>query len=777
MASKRLQHHILRLIASTLLLVTLAIMLAVWISTYTHVQDQVRRDLNVGRGVLQQLLDTREQQLLNSAEVLTADFGFKQAVASLDNPTIQSALLNHGARINADLMAYVSLQGLIISSTTPALKANSIFPARGMLATAINDGGVSTFILLDQDLYQIIVLPVRAPVTLGLAVIGFRLNVDVARELKQVTNLDVSFVANQASGAIVTISTLDSNVQQQALAQTSGITALRVPFSRRTSYQNLTLPLSESQHISVFLSASVDKAFGNFDVLQLEIALITSTAIFIALLGGVLFARKLTQPMQTLANMAGEIALGHYRRDVQVTRNITEIGQLMSAFNRMQEDLSEREARIVYQAHHDPLTGLINRQHTITLLDDSLAQQNREPLQIIVLNVLDFRAINDTFGHQVGDVCLKQISERLRGIDARFQLTARLVGDEFLLVVPPEAIDPSTLQQQLQLSYSVQDLEVSLKFALGVANYPDDADNAAALIQKASIALDMARRQKGGIALYERKVEEMHLQRLKLLTDLKQALIANDGQLRMYFQPKICAKTMAANRFEALIRWIHPEQGFIPPDTFVPLAEQAGLINNLTDWVVEAVIKHISIWQQDGFSAQVAINLSAQDLSRGHLLHHINGLLHQHGVAADAVSFEITESELMRDPKEAIDLLNRFREQGFHLAIDDFGTGYSSLSQLKNMPVTELKIDRSFVMQLDKAEDDQIIVRSTIDLAHSFNLEIVAEGVENVAAFNLLQQWGVNWVQGYYFSRPLPANDVLPWVTKFTQEQRVSARQ
>lgn len=775
MTHKPLQRHILRLITGTLLVLALAIMLAVWLSTYAHVQDQVQRDLNVGREVLQQLLNMREQQLLNSAEVLTADFGFKQAVATMDSATMESALQNHGARIKADLMAIVSLQGTILASTTDILQENSRFAHADLLNVALEQGGTTGFIALAQGLYQVIVLPVRAPIPVGLAVIGFRLNEDLAQALKKVTNLDVSFVAERKDGNDVQISTLGD--APLALAQRQDTWHWRLPFARKAHYVTQAMPLSESQRITVYLTTSIDDAFANFDVLQLEIAFITLVAALLALVGGILFARKLTRPMQMLATMANDIANGHYRRDVQVTRNIIEVGQLMAAFNRMQEDISEREARIIYQAHHDPLTGLINRQHAITLLDDALRQHRTMALRVIVLNVLDFRTVNDTFGHLVGDACLRKISERLQSLHGEFQLAARLVGDEFLLVTPAEDTSPEQLQTLLQESFSVQEVEVTLRFAFGVASYPGDANNASALIQKASIALDVARREKLGIAFYERKVEELHLKRLTLLADLKQALHANDGQLRMYYQPKVCARTLSAQRFEALIRWIHPTHGFVPPDMFIPLAEQAGLINSLTDWIVETVILQIAQWQHQEFAAQVAINLSAQDLSRQHLLDHINDLLLRHRVDSAAVSFEITESELMREPKQAIALLNRFRDQGFKLAIDDFGTGYSSLSQLKNMPVTELKIDRSFVMQLDQAEDDQIIVHSTVDLAHRFELEIVAEGVENAAALALLQQWGVDWVQGYYFSRPLPANDVLPWVQRFSLQQKNVAQQ
>ena len=304
MNHKPLQHHILRLIAGTLLVLALAIMLAVWLSTYVHVKDQVKRDLDVGREVLQQLLNTREQQLLSSAEVLTADFGFKQAVATMDAATVESALRNHGARIKADVMALVSLQDLIVASTTDALQNNTRFPQPDMLREALAQGNVAAFIRLDQELYQVIVLPVRAPIPVGLAVIGFRLHGDLAQDLKKVTGLDVSFVADLGETGGVRISTLDDSQLEQAMSEQGEQWQLRLPFSRLKHYVTQAMPLSETQRITVYLTASVDEALANFDVLQLEIAFITLVATALALLGGVLFARKLTHPMRTLATMA-----------------------------------------------------------------------------------------------------------------------------------------------------------------------------------------------------------------------------------------------------------------------------------------------------------------------------------------------------------------------------------------------------------------------------------------------------------------------------------------
>lgn len=777
MAAKSLQQHIQRLIGFTLMVVSLAILLAVWFSTGSHVRTQISNDLEVGNSVLTQLLETREQQLLNSAEVLTADFGFKQAVASGDAATAQSALDNHGERIQADLMALLSLDGTVTVTTRSALATGQAFPAMDMVQSTLNAGSATAVVQLDTDLYQVIMLPVKVPVPVALTVIGFRINEALAQELRQVTHLDVTFAAESTSSAPVRISTMPRDEMENALATSDAELNRRLPFLSQLRHTTKRYPLSEQNRIYVYLSTAVDSAFARFDELQLEIILISLVAIGLSLLGGALVARNLTRPLRMLAELAAEIAAGHYRRDVQVSRNVREIGDLMSAFNTMQADLSEREARIIYQAHHDPLTGLINRQHVLTLLDDMLQQPDAPALLVACLNILDFRIVNDTFGHNVGDSCLKQISTRLQELGGEQHLAARLGGDEFLFIAPQKemATTANNILTALQQPYSSHELDINLHFSMGVAASPQDARSANALVNKASIALDLSRRQRQGIVYYERKMEEAYLKRLTMLADLKAAIQANDGQLKMYYQPKVCARTLTVSRFEALIRWIHPHHGFVPPDQFIPLAEQAGLINALTEWVVGAVIRQISDWQQQDFTAQVAVNLSAQDLSREQLLEHVNNLLQRHGVAASALSFEITESELMRDAKAAIQLLEKFRGQGFHLAIDDFGTGYSSLSQLKNMPVTELKIDRSFVMQLDSLEDDQIIVKSTIDLAHSFSLEIVAEGVENQAALQLLQQWGIDWIQGYYFSRPLPAGEVLPWVLQFTASQVISA--
>jgi len=776
--SASLQQRLLRFVLGLLISMALTVALAVWLSTTNHSHNQIDSNLSIAESVLKQLLRNREQQLMSSTEVLTSDFGFKQAVATQDKSTLESVLHNHGERIGADLMVLLSLQGKIIASDTEQVEAH--FNQDFFIRSSLSNGGATDYLTVNGRLYQVILLPVKAPLPIAIAMVGFELNRELAEQWKDLTGLDITFYFNKSSSDKVIASTLPPDLWLKALSEAyTPYSTHSLPLFGRPQFASLQLDLNQSNsgEAGLYLTYSVEKAFHEFDVLQLRIIVITFIGALLASFGGIVIARNMAYPLRSLAKTASRMANGEFGLKVDVQRTTSEVSELAAAFETMQVGLAEREARIVFQAHHDPLTSLINRQHIITRLKEHLDSIDYKPLSVICINILDFRIVNDTFGHFVGDQCLKQIGERLSGLPEQNCLAARLGGDEFLVAIPLACSVERTAENvlaTLSSAYMIQQLEITLKFSMGIACAPRDSTDADQLVQQASIALDMARREQLGIAFYNSNMEQTHLKRLQLLADLKKTLAQNDGQLQMYFQPKVLASTQEHFRFEALIRWIHPEQGFIPPDLFIPLAEQAGLIANITDWVVEAVIKQIAEWKSNQFTAQVAINLSAKDLSRKHLLENIKQLLDDYSLPSDSLAFEITESEIMRDAKEAIDLLIRFRSFGFDLAIDDFGTGYSSLSHLKHMPVTELKIDKSFVLQLDQLSDDQIIVKSTIELAHSFNLKVVAEGVENQASMDLLREWGCDWLQGFYLSRPLPAKDVLPWVENFAKPDQAA---
>ncbi len=757
-------------VVSFLLIITVALTISVFLATKNHISDQLKRELLVGESVINQRLKTRQQDLFKTASLLTADFGFKQAVATRDKATASSVLNNHGRRINADIMALAHLNGEVYASNFDW--DSSSYDLKTLFNKSTESGHVVQFFTVGKDVYQIVLLPVKAPIPIAYTLIGFKVDNELLASLKNLVILDVTFKTNINSNNPTIISTLDSSQLNPGLQTIwDKDKQLQLPLLSRPEYMASTFAIDQLDGgtTNVFLTASVRQIYSTFDSLQGEIFGIALVVILFALIRSAFTSRNLVRPLVELTEFTQKIANGEFRAPIPKRQNIKEVQVLANSFERMQIDLAEREARIVYQAHHDPLTQLINRQHITSLLKEILTN-NEQSMAVICINILNFRLVNDTFGHYVGDQCLKQIGARLNTLPFDEFHSARLGGDEFLVACRlNKSVERTTSDLHLRLiePYTINEMEIVLSFCMGVAIAPKDGVDANELVQRANIALDMVRREQLTMAFYQPKMEEAHVQQLQLLADLKATLNQEDNDLQIYFQPKISCHDPLNIRFEALIRWIHPERGFVPPDLFIPLAEQAGLISTITDWVINATVKQIALWRSQGLETQVAINLSAKDLSRKFLQDIISDALQAHDLPNHCLAFEITESEIMRDPEEAIELLTGFRNQGLELAIDDFGTGYSSLSQLKNMPVTDLKIDKSFILQLASRKDDQIIVKSTIALAHSFNLHVVAEGIEDAKSMEMLKSWGCDWFQGFFISKPLPAKDVLNWIDKY----------
>jgi predicted signal transduction protein with EAL and GGDEF domain len=375
-----------------------------------------------------------------------------------------------------------------------------------------------------------------------------------------------------------------------------------------------------------------------------------------------------------------------------------------------------------------------------------------------------------------GDQCLKLVAKRLQGAAGSEQLAARSGADEFFLALPLAANSDveamfATVIEEIGRNYVFDGLNLSLQFNIGVVVYPAHGVDAAHLLRRSTIALDHARSEHKGLCVYQDGEEEALQDKLTLLEDLKNAFEINDGQLRMNYQPKQHLASGKIDKCEALIRWIHPQRGFVSPEMFVALAEQSGLINTLTDWVVEAVINDIHELARHNVTMHVAINISAHDLERTDLIDKINVLLKAKNISPTSIILELTERDMMNDVDKAMLLMQKYKQQGFQLSVDDYGIGQSSLSKLKQMPVDEIKIDRSFVMQLNESESDKIIVKSTIELGHNFQLRVIAEGVENEQSMELLRDMGCDYMQGYYLARPMPLEDLIPWMAGNNQQQ------
>ncbi|MFI9027093.1 putative bifunctional diguanylate cyclase/phosphodiesterase [Streptomyces sp. NPDC053560] len=417
----------------------------------------------------------------------------------------------------------------------------------------------------------------------------------------------------------------------------------------------------------------------------------------------------------------------------------------------------------------DPLTGLPNRQwlleRTWSALDDAERVGSRAALVLIDLD--RFRSVNDTLGHLAGDRLLLQIAERLRHALPRGAEAARLGGDEFAVLLP--TADSLTSAQRVARSLvaalgsplDLDGLTLVLEASAGVAVYPDHALDAEGLLRRADVAMYQAKRDRSGVEVYEAKRDGNTPDRLGLLGDLRRALDA--GEVELHYQPKVRFDGQVAG-LEALVRWVHPDRGRVPPDEFIAIAESSGLMPRLTEYVLETALGQVARWRADGLEVPVAVNVSPRDVHTPGFAGAVAARLARHGVPPGSLQLEITEHVLLEDPQRAADTLNGLTGHGVKMSLDDFGTGYSSLVHLRRLPVSELKIDRSFVARLAVDTEDAEIVRCTLDLAHSLGLLVVAEGVEDDETWERLRDLGCDAVQGWLVAAAMPPDETTAWL-------------
>ncbi|HKQ00522.1 MAG TPA: EAL domain-containing protein [Actinomycetes bacterium] len=423
-----------------------------------------------------------------------------------------------------------------------------------------------------------------------------------------------------------------------------------------------------------------------------------------------------------------------------------------------------------HQALHDALTGLPNRTLLRDRTNQAIRQADRELVSaaLLLLDLERFKEVNDTLGHHYGDQLLVEVGQRLKAALRGVDTVARLGGDEFAVLLPRiETVEGAVwvarkLQAALAQPFLLEGLSLDVEASIGLALYPEHGDDSDELLQHADIAMYVAKETHAGFVLFQPSLDQHSPRRLALLGELRRGI--DYQQLLLHYQPKVHAHTGQVLGVEALVRWQHPEHGLIPPNDFIPLAERTGLIGPLTHYVLDAALYQCRQWQQAGHELAIAVNVSARRLLDLHFPDEVAGLLASWGIPARLLVVEITESTIMADPPRALEILGRLNTMGVQLSIDDFGTGYSSMAYLKSLPVHELKIDRSFVMQMTSDTRDAVIVRSTVDLGRNLGLRVVAEGVEDQTTLQELDQLGCDAIQGYYISRPVPPDDLIHWL-------------
>ena len=486
------------------------------------------------------------------------------------------------------------------------------------------------------------------------------------------------------------------------------------------------------------------------------------------ILGFIYFDRVV---LRTISKVGQALVSGDVIEDEHLVINarIRETQQLVNAFRKMQEKVRQREQALEYQADHDALTGLSNRNLFKKRIDDAIESAHKidGSFAVIFMDLDHFKEINDSLGHHAGDEILVQVSERLLSCMRKNDTIARLGGDEFAIVLPGASKNDvdlivNKITAALKPAFAYRGHELFIGASMGIALYPQDSTQTSKLLQCADIAMYMSKRKKQGCVFYDPAYDENSLQNLKLIQELRYAIEHNE--LMLFYQPKQLLGSADIIGVEALLRWKHPERGMIAPNFIVEIAERSGLIDVLTLWVLRTSLLQQKKWINDGVKLQLSVNLSVWNIQETRLVHQINNILLETGADPGMLILEITESAMMTEPEMARLTMLSLAESGIKFSVDDYGTGYSSLAYLKQLPVDELKIDRSFVKDMLENANDAVIVSSTIDLAHNLGMKVVAEGIEEQQVFSKLAEMGCDIGQGYFITEPLPEKPFMDWL-------------
>jgi diguanylate cyclase (GGDEF)-like protein len=755
---RSLQSRIVLLFVTLLVLVQGTALLLANSANERNARDHIRQELAVGERIFRRLLEQNYARLAQAAELLSLDFAFREAVATRDLPTIHSVLINHGARIRADRMALVSLDGQVLADTLEPQRGARPFQPASLLRAAEQHGGATG---MQQDggrTFQVAVLPVLAPTPIAWTVVGFVMDERLAKDLRALSTLDVSFLSQAPDG----VSTLLASTVPAELARSLAL--------RDEEYQSAVLELGTAgdARIVAVLSRSVAEAMAPYRRLDAVLIMLLVGSIAASVVASVLIARGVVRPLSQLSAMTRRIEQGDHDQAVEVAGPV-EIGDLARRFNLMREAVAARQAEVLKLAYRDTLCDLPNR----LLFNDRLsvalegAKRTGAPVSVLLMDLDRFKHVNDTLGHPMGDRVLQQVAKRLAVLVRKSDTTARLGGDEFAVLLVNAGVDEARgvarkIIAALELPIVVGEHSLDVRTSIGIAGFPVHGADVETLVRYGDTAMYAAKRGNTGLAVYEPHMHEQREEQLTLLSDLRQAI--EHGELRLVYQPKIALLGGMTTGVEALVRWKHPSKGMISPDRFIPFAEQTGFIKTITAWVIDAAVRQGAAWQEAGRSIRISVNISAQDLLKPELADQLAGALERHSLPAELLGIEITESGVMQDAARATEVLKGIERLGVGCSIDDFGTGYSSLAYLKLLPVDELKIDRSFIRNIVRDAKDRAIVMSTIGLAHNLGLDVVAEGVEDQPSADLLRELGCDAIQGWLVAKALEPEALETWL-------------
>lgn len=764
-------------------------------------QQRLHDELRIADRMMESLLARETARLHEGAMLLAANHGFRTALDRGDVRAMQEALDHEGQRIGAPITAVFG-PDLQLRATNPldalflvwlketaypgmqrsldglpgALPSAHDLQAVGLpaqlqqiAALATRERTLTTLALLGAAPFQFVVVPVVDVATQPVrawVLMGFPLQRSLAKELQETLDVQVVVLAAQTAGPTHVV--FDTLGQGLAWPEISGVsTQVQVNGDRLVLHQRQQVAVGGE--VRTVLLRSHSAVMQPFYHLQLWLGAISLVGLGLFLWVSARSLHRMTEPLRTLQRAAQALQQGRFDISWPVPRGNDEVARLSRGFEAMRQSLSAQQAEIRRLAYRDRLTGLPNRQRFVEAVELALGQaQGQAPVAVLTLNLDRFKHVNEVLGYAFGDELLRAVAQRLGALVEGEQLLARLGGDEFGVLLPGQSADGAAalarhMLEQLAQGVVLAGQPLDVRASVGIAQGPDDAHDADMLVNRAEMAMRWAKRRLTGVQRFLPEHDSHSGDTLSLLGDLREAV--TQGQLKLYLQPKLALNGTGTLAAEALLRWQHPKHGLVSPARFIPFAEQTGFVCELTRWTLDAAAQAAAQWRRAGMRpCCIAVNVSARDLLDEHFPEQVQAILLRHGVSAADIALEITESAIMDDPERAQATLWALADLGVGLAIDDFGTGYSSLAYLKRLPVQTLKIDQTFVRDLGQQNQDALIVRSTIELAHALGLDVVAEGVEDATTLEQLRAWGCDWAQGYHLARPMPRENFAAWV-------------
>lgn len=740
-------------------------------STYQTKQKSETAQLNNKIETAKQVFETqftnRNYYLSAFAETAAKDYGLK-TVFSEDRKSFLLALNNHRKRINADLAISIKPDGEVsgqlityeINNQTK-VKVGSQQGKQFKNLELFTQTQTTELYYVDTNIYQLSLAPLKSGSrVIGWIGFGYIIDKNLANKLADLTGVNISFLLKE-SESLKFKETINSNIINKMGYEPEFIQSLKSGNNNSYITSHFLLGEVDNTSLTALMFQSKASVLKNIQDDWQQFLIIFMFEILLSLFGAYLISAGITRPIKQLILQIKDIEQGKYDHDI-IIDNSHELTQLANEFNHMKDAVVTREKLISHRAYHDPITDLPNRN---ALVERLIKLQNEDRSFIILqINIRRIKEINDTLGHSVGDKVILEFSNRLKGYGADAELF-HLGADEFVLITYEKDIGNiiAKLSENLDAIFTLDNLNLHLQYCIGTAKYPEhNSGDIVDLLKKTDIALQYAKKNNVTFQTYDRQFDFNTVERLHLINSLKTAI--EENQLVLHYQPKISLSSMEVSHVEALVRWEHPINGLIPPDSFISIAEQTGQMDALTRWVTKEAISQYLIWRKSNINIKIAINISAENLKDKSYSDFVIALKNENNIEDYDITLEVTEDAVLSDPTKATEILTYLKSNGFKLSIDDYGTGYSSLAQLKQLPVQELKIDKSFVQQLMQNKDDQIIVRSTIELAHNMGLSVVAEGIEDERTLLWLKAHNCELAQGYFISRPIKAELLQTWL-------------